>query len=124
MVTKLLKIMFRTACLLLSLFLLFSCSRSSAKFLLDRPSKEFKETIAESSPEFAQGWKDGCEVGMSSASNTFYKMFYRNNAIDGYKMGSSSDYSTAWGNAFWYCIRYDLIKQKSGIWGSVFGGYK
>ena len=116
--------MFRTFFLLLSLSLFSSCSTSLGKYLPDRPSREFKQTMEESSPEFAQGWKDGCEVGMSSAGNTFYKMFYRNNAIDGYKMGSSSDYSTAWGNAFWYCMRYDLIKQESGTWSSVFGGYR
>ncbi|MBU6141343.1 MAG: hypothetical protein KGP29_07335 [Proteobacteria bacterium] len=108
----------------LILLILFSCSNRAARFLPDRPSKEFKKSIAEGSPEFAQGWKDGCEVGMSTASNTFYKMFYRNNAIDGFKMGSSSDYSTAWNNAFLYCIRSDSIKQGSSIWGSMFGGYK
>lgn len=110
--------------LVISSFVLFSCALSMAKFLPDRPSKEFKQTMAESSPEFAQGWKDGCEVGMASGSNTFYQMFYRNNAVDGYKMGNSSDYSTAWSNAYWYCVRYDMIKQKSSMWGSVFGGYK
>ncbi len=116
--------MIRVYCFLFGFIFLPSCSPSAARFLPDRPTKEFKQTIAEGSPEFVQGWKDGCEVGMSTASNTFYKMFYRNNAIDGYKMGSSSDYSTAWSNAFWYCVRYDMIKQKSSVWGSVFSGYK
>ena len=116
--------MVHTSFLLLTLALLSSCSTSLAKYLPDRPDKQFKESMKDSSPEFAQGWKDGCEVGMSSSSNTFYKMFYRNNAIDGYKMGSSSDYSTAWGNAFWYCMRSDSIKHGSSTWGSVFGGYK
>ena len=116
--------MIHTSFLLLTLALLSSCSTSLAKYFPNRPGNEFKESMKDSSPEFAQGWKDGCEVGMSSASNTFYKMFYRNNAIDGYKMGSSSDYNTAWGSAFWYCMRSDSIKQGTGIWGSTFGGYK
>jgi hypothetical protein len=110
--------------LILALFSLFSCNSPLVEKLLpERPNRTMK--IDESaSPEFKQGWKDGCEIGMSSGSNTFYKMFYRNNAVDGYKMTSSSDYKTAWGNAFWYCYRYDHIKQNSSIWGSTFSGYQ
>ena len=101
-----------------------SCNKSIAKYLPDRPSKSFKKTLQDASPEFRQGWKDGCEVGMSAGSNTFYKLFYDNNTVDGYKMTSSSEYKNAWGNAFWYCYRYDYIKQKSSMWGSMFGGYR
>ncbi len=112
----------------LALYLLLaclgSCTYKTSKILPGRPSKEFQESLAEASPEFAQGWQDGCEAGMAGASNTFYKMFYRNNAVDGFKMGSSNDYSTAWNNAFWYCLRYDSIKQASSMWGSTFGGYR
>jgi hypothetical protein len=110
--------------MIVCLLILSSCSTKLAQFLPERPSKEFKQAMEDGSPEFAQGWKDGCEVGMATASNTFYKMFYRNNAVDGFKMGTSSDYSTAWSNAFWYCVRYDSIKQSSNIWGSTFGGYR
>lgn len=93
-----------------------------ARILPERPNNSIK--LDESmSVEFRQGWSDGCEVGMASGSNTFYKMFYRNNASDGYKMTSSPDYKTAWGNAFWYCYRFDGVKHKSSIWGSVFQGY-
>lgn len=110
--------------LLLLLLVLSSCQSYMAKILPDRPSKEFHDAMAEGSPEFAQGWKDGCESGMSAGSNNFYKMFYRINKVDGFKMTSSNDYGTAWSNAFWYCVRYDYIKTKSSIWGSTFGGYK
>ncbi len=111
----------------LILFLLSSlcgCKKSVAKIFPNRPDREFVEELRDASPEFKQGWEDGCEVGMSAGSNTFYKMFYRSNASDGYKMTSSTDYKTAWGNAFWYCYRYDHIKQDRPIWGSVFGGYR
>jgi len=109
--------------LLLLPLLVFSCAKSVGDFLPERPSNGVK--LDESmSPEFRKGWTDGCEVGMSAGSNTFYKMFYRNNAVDGYKMTSSEDYKAAWGNAFWYCYRYDQIKQTSSIWGSVFSGYQ
>ncbi len=101
---------------------LFSCSKKIGDMLPNRPNKGGVELDESASTEFKQGWEDGCEVGMSAGSNTFYKMFYRNNASDGYKMTSSADYKTAWGNAFWYCYRYDHIKQKSSIWGSFFKG--
>ncbi len=91
--------------------------------LPQRPSKKFKFGD-DASPDFKKGWEDGCEVGMASGSNTFYQMFYRTNAVDGYKMSGSPDYKAAWGNAFWFCFRDDYIRQKSSIWGSMFGGYK
>lgn len=110
--------------LMLSL-LLSSCQNYMAKILPDRPDKEFiKDLEKDASPDFVQGWKDGCESGMSTGSNPFYKMFYRVNKVNGFKLINSSDYSTAWNNAFWYCIRYDYVKQKSAIWSSTFGGYK
>lgn len=101
-----------------------SCARGIGKIFPNRPDKDFQDTLKEASPEFKKGWEDGCEVGMSAGSNTFYKMYYRNNAVDGYKMTGSSDYKTAWGNAFWFCYRSDYIKQKSSIWGSFFSGYQ
>lgn len=111
--------------LTITLLTLTSCSYKIAEVLLpERPGDEFQEDLKHASPDFRLGWHDGCEVGMSAGSNTFYKLFYRNNAADGYKMVGSPDYKTAWGNAFWYCYRKDYIKQKSGIWGSTFGGYK
>ncbi len=110
--------------IILSVMLLSSCVGSPIeKIFPDRPNRSMTPED-DASVEFQQGWKVGCEVGMSAGSNTFYKMFYRNNAADGYKMTSSGDYKTAWGNAFWYCYRHDYIKQKSSIWGSYFTGLR
>lgn len=110
--------------LYIAIFALQSCSPYFQRFLPNRPQYTFDEDLKDASLEFQQGWSDGCETGMSSGSNTFYKMFYRSNQVDGYKMANSSDYKTAWGNAFWYCYRYDHVKHKSSIWGSVFRGYQ
>jgi hypothetical protein len=111
--------------LFLSLMLIVSaCNREIGRIFPNRPDTEFTEDLKTASPEFRQGWEDGCEVGMSGGSGTFYKIFYSNNKVDGYKMTGSSDYKNAWGNAFWYCYRYDYVKQSSSIWGSTFGGYK
>lgn len=109
--------------LLLNLTLLASCSHDISVIFPERSSAEYEEDIANGSPDFAEGWKAGCEVGESAGSNTFYKMFYRNNNIDGYKASYSPDYRTAWNNAFWWCYRRNHVKQKSSIWGSTFKGH-
>lgn len=115
--------MYKTILLISIFFILFSCSKRGADLLLpERPSNTF-QFGDDVSIDFRQGWEDGCEAGMKSGSNTFYQMFYRTNAVDGYKMTSSSDYKTAWGNGFWFCYRDDYVKQKSSIWGSILGGY-
>lgn len=107
-------------------FCISSCQRWIAdKFLTERPSDEFKEDLKDTTVEFRQGFYAGCEVGMASANNTFYKGFYRGNVTDGWKMTSSADYKSGWGFGFWYCYRKDWVKQKSTkIWGSTFGGLK
>lgn len=114
----------KTALILIILFSQTACYKGIARIFPARPDKEFEDSLRDATPDFRRGWEDGCEVGMSGGSNNFYRIFYRNNAIDGYKMTSSPDYKSGWGNAFWYCYRYDYIKQKSSIWGSVFSGYQ
>lgn len=109
--------------LLISLLTLGSCNPAIAVIFPERSGLEFQEDVEAASPDFAEGWKAGCEVGESAGSNTFYKMFYRNNNIDGYKASYSPDYNTAWNNAFWWCYRRNYIKQKSSIWGSTFKGH-
>lgn len=99
-----------------------SCQSYMADFLPERPTHKMDDSIKNTSAEFQQGWRDGCEVGMATGSNTFYKMFYRMNRVDGYKMAYSAEYKTGWSNSFWYCYRHDWVKQKSSIWGSMFSG--
>ena len=108
--------------LILILFLQASCQKWVGDLFPKRPNQQFD--FGDASPDFRKGFEDGCESGMAGGSNTWYKMFYRTNAADGYKMANSSDYKSAWGVGWWYCYRYDYIKHKSGIYGSFFGGYK
>lgn len=98
-----------------------SCNPKIAKVFPKRPNQQFD--IGDASPDFKKGFDDGCESGMAAGSNTFYKMFYRSNAADGYKMASSSDYKSAWGIGWWYCYRYDFVKHGSGLYGSFFRGH-
>ncbi len=116
---------FSSLIFLLAFFLtFFSCSPKIARIFPGIADKEFPESLKNSSPDFVRGWKDGCEVGSSGGSNTFYKMFYRSNAIDGFKFSGNTDYRDAWVNAFWYCYRNMYVRHKSSIYSSVFGGYR
>jgi hypothetical protein len=101
-----------------------ACNRKIANIFPERPNNKFDKDLRDASPEFKQGWHDGCETGMSAGTNTFYKPFYANNVVDGYKMSSSTEYKTAWGNSFWYCYRHDWVKQQGSIWNSIFSGYR
>jgi hypothetical protein len=101
-------------------FVLGSCQPKPS---FKAPSKFFKDDLErDASPDFAQGWRDGCEVGMSGGSNSFNQMFYDSNKQDGYKMAYSSDYSGAWTRAFWFCYRVDAVDQKSTPFSSMFKG--
>lgn len=109
---------------LLTLTILFgatSCDRRIAKIFPNRPDQEFG--LSDITPDFKVGFDDGCESGMAAGSNTFYKMFYRSNKIDGYKFTNSGDYKSAWGIGWWYCYRYDYVKQKQSLYGSFFKGH-
>ncbi len=119
-----------TIILLGLLTLISSCSEATRRnigrnYLPEKAFGTFKKDLADANPEFQRGWADGCETGSHVASvNTFYRMFYSNNRVDGYAKANNADYRTGWGDALWYCMRYEEIKQTSTIWGSVFGGYR
>lgn len=75
--------------ILFSALLLGGCSGRFQTFLPALPDKELRDETDKTTEEARIGWKDGCETGIAGASNTFYKMFYRSNKIDGYRMSSS-----------------------------------
>jgi hypothetical protein len=106
-----------------TIFINSSCTARSY-FRPNAPIHEFKEELETASPDFQEGWSDGCETGMGSGGNSFNQMFYKSNKQDGFKMAYSPDYKTAWSNAYWYCYRKDWTNQRSTIWGSIFGGYR
>ena len=62
---------------------LSGCYSGSQKMMPALADKKMQDETDKTTEEYRAGWKDGCEVGISSGSNTFYKMFYRNNKIDG-----------------------------------------
>jgi hypothetical protein len=84
----------------------------------------FEDELKKSTPDFLQGWYDGCETGVHSGDNSFYKMFFKSNKQDGWKMVNSKDYATAWRYAYWVCYRSEYVDMKSSVWGSIFSGFK
>ena len=110
--------------LLISLSFIMNCTYKAQILLPSQADSELTEELKNASDEHASGWKDGCEAGISGGSNTFYKMFYRNNKIDGYRMASSPEYRDTWDSAFWYCFRFTYIRQKSSIWSSIMKGFR
>jgi hypothetical protein len=114
----------KIACLMILLFLSNSCAKKIRAIIPNTSMNDFNSSLEGASPEFVQGWKDGCETGVASGSNTFYKSFFDQNVVQGHKIAGSTDYRVAWSNAFLYCFRANYVRQKTSIWGSFFGGYR
>lgn len=55
-------------------------------------------------PNFRQGWEDGCETGMATESNSYYKTFYKFKQ-DPYQVTDPMYFET-WVDAFRYCRDY------------------
>lgn len=63
------------------------------------------------SPEYEQGWKQGCESGMSGMTNSFYQSFYvfkQDNSLL-----KNEVYYKAWKDSYDYCkgYVYGIVKE-------------
>lgn len=58
------------------------------------------------SPDYLEGWDDGCKTGLSTMNPGFYKSFY-GYKIDPYKV-SNIVYYKAWRDAYTYCRQYSF----------------
>ncbi len=101
-----------------------ACGDKIKENLPNVASSQMKEMFATAKPDFQDGWRDGCETGVSAGGNWFYKSFYKSNRIDGFRMIDSEDYKVAWNFGWWYCYRYQFVKNKSSLWGSFISGYR
>ena len=101
---------FKVEMVLLS-FLLFGCY--DAKFLaLKAADKKMPKSFANATKDQQEGWKYGCESGISAGGTHFHKALYRPNQINGYKFANSEEYRTAWNLAFNYCMYYHYHRAK------------
>lgn len=55
-------------------------------------------------PEYKKGWKEGCESGLATYSNYYYKTFYH--FTHDPKLLDHPKYSKAWTDSFNYCRAY------------------
>ncbi len=103
--------MFRKIFLLISLL-----SFSSCKFFTGADSYFFMGTnyqVPDGTPAFQQGWKDGCENGIYTRANTFYrtkyhKFNYQPSLID------NPEYKFAYGRGYGYCFSMNTSGAHSG----------
>jgi hypothetical protein len=54
--------------------------------------------------EFKEGWRDGCETGVSVTSNVFQRHFYSFKQDP--DKAQDRKYYTGWKTAFWLCSRH------------------
>lgn len=86
-------------------FMLLGCTHSPIKPRLGSP---FMQKMLTQGPEgptlYKQGWRDGCETGMSSVANMLQRSFYtfKQNA----DLAQNKVYYTGWKTAYTYCQRY------------------
>jgi len=105
------KIMLKISFIVLLSFLLFGCY--DAKFLAVRAAdKKMPKSFANATKDQQEGWKYGCESGISAGGTQFHKALYRPNQINGYKFANSEEYRTAWNTAFNYCMYYHYHRAK------------
>lgn len=64
----------------------------------------FDDMPQDASPDYKQGWTEGCETGLSHMTNAYYQTFYK------FKVTESKikipDYYLAWKDASAYCRHY------------------
>ena len=56
------------------------------------------------SPEFNQGWRDGCDSGMAAFGNYTYKLIY--NFKKDMRLLNNQEYTAAWNSAYNSCRWY------------------
>jgi len=90
---------------------LISCRPGFPPTLRDGPG-------AESPPEARQGWKDGCESGVSAYGSDIYKSFYAFKLDN--KLVNNKIYYAYWGDAFNYCRQWLNSSLRNGLFGSEY----
>jgi len=72
------------------------------------------ENNPKASPEYKKGWREGCESGMSSWGNYYYKAFH--NFTHTPELLDNKDYSKSWADSFHACRSYVNRFLSDGVW--------
>jgi hypothetical protein len=101
--------MFKKIALLLVILTLSACVGkifSSKNMFAPKPYKMGGPDKKDASPEYLEGWDDGCETGLSTMNPGYYKSFYAFKQ-DPYKVDNEVYYK-AWKDAYTYCRQYSF----------------
>lgn len=82
-----------------------------------RPNPLFLETDVPGTPEYNQGWKHGCESGLSTYGTAIQKM--TNRFYQDYRMLDNPDYNAAWHESFDYCRHYNYKWQSQDFYQGI-----
>ena len=90
--------------ILLSCAMLSGCSADSALAPIPGYMEIINADLSMHSPDFQQGWRDGCQTGLAVYGNDYYKSYY-GFTRDTTKIANRR-YETAWTDAYHYCRHY------------------
>jgi hypothetical protein len=91
----------------------------------------FKQVPQDASASVKKGWIDGCESGLASMTNSFYRSFYRFQQDPALR--KDPDYYRTWKDVFTYCRHYAygtlrqanarmaLANSRSGVFNRIGG---
>ncbi len=86
-----------------------------------KPRSVLMATAPEGPPEYVQGWNDGCESGLATYGNAYYRTFYHfkqdRNLVD------NDLYYRTWSDAYNYCRHFTKSELAYGSMWTFKGGY-
>ena len=94
--------MYRLGAIVLGLLLLSGCDTMKTAL---RPMPWILDQYPKDAPEdYVAGWKDGCESGLASMTNDYYRAFYHFKSDTA--QVKNSNYYIPWKDAYNYCRHY------------------
>lgn len=110
----------RMVYIIFAMFLLSGCFIEEQMLYKPYPMAD----LPKGSPDFTQGWQDGCKTGFSSYGNPEYKMIYNftqdTTKIKPDEKGQPSVYHKAWRDGYNYCRHYSQVWSKPMFSGDGF----
>jgi hypothetical protein len=103
----------RNFLLLILLLILPACTAMHGSFGWGRPYEINLDDPPPGSPEYQQGFKDGCESGYSGYANHFNKLFFRWKQDP--TLTTNNVYYQMWKDAYAYCAFVGMMVDEHGM---------
>lgn len=94
----------RKCFLLIFIIFLASCSLSDTPDILKPMPWLFKQVPENAPNKYKEGWKHGCESGLASMTNSYFKSFYK--FRQNKKLITNKSYYKAWKDTYDFCRHY------------------